>query len=277
MELPELTNENSRNRALDVRRDNDLFVVPSITIYDIDYAILWFLKEKIQPQVEENGQLLNVPIIYAQGEKWAQIQRQGYLRDANGKVMTPLIMIKRVSMTEDERYPKLKISNDRDGANSIIMYPATQKNNQNDFPRENNNLSTEFYISQIPTFMRVSYELVLWASTTAMLNTIVESIIPNDTIPWGDSFQFVTKIMDYSFDTMNNIGEDRTVKCIMQLQVDGKLQAQYNLKESTVQKAYSIKRMVFGTDIDQTAFIVDYVPKEIKPSEERLLNRRNKK
>lgn len=265
--------DGSRNRAEDIRRDNDTFIVPSITIYDIDYAIYYFLKEKIQPQVEQNGQVLNVPIIFANGEKWDQIQRQGYLRDDNRKIMVPLISIKRISMVEDDRFSKLRISKYKDSANSLIFYPATQKNNAYDFPRENNNKSYEMYVSAIPTNVRVSYELTVWAETVNHLNKIVESIVPNDNVPWGDVFQFVTKIQDYSFDVTNNIGEDRAAKCVIPLLVDGLLQNEFDLKESNVQKAYTIKRVVFQNEVEQDNIIVDYEPNRMNPPKSRLVNR----
>lgn len=265
--------DRSRNRAEDIRRDNDTFVVPSITIYDIDYAIYYFLKERIQPQIVQNDQVLNVPVIFANGEKWAQIQRQGYLRDNDKKIMVPLISIKRTNMVEDDRFAKLRISKYKDSANSLLFYPVTQKNNQHDIPRENTNKSYEMYVTAIPTNIRVSYELVIWAETVEHLNKIVESIVPNDNVPWGDVFQFVTKIQDYSFDVTNNIGEDRAAKCTIPLLVDGMLQNEFDLKESNVQKAYTIKRVVFQNELEQENIIVDYEPKSIHPSETRLNKR----
>lgn len=265
--------DGSRNRAEDIRRDNDTFVVPSITIYDIDYAIYYFLKERIQPQIVQNDQVLNVPVIFANGEKWAQIQRQGYLRDNDKKIMVPLISIKRTNMVEDDRFAKLRISKYKDSANSLIFYPVAQKNNLHDIPRENTNKSYEMYVTAIPTNIRVSYELVIWAETVEHLNKIVESIVPNDNVPWGDVFQFVTKIQDYSFDVTNNIGEDRAAKCTIPLLVDGMLQNEFDLKESNVQKAYTIKRVVFQNELEQENIIVDYEPKSIHPSETRLNKR----
>lgn len=266
-------NNTEKNRAYDTRRDNDTFVVPSITIYDIDFAILYFLKNKIAPQIEENGSLVNVPVIFANGEKWVQIQRQGFLRDSNKKIMAPLISIRRVSMAEDDRFSKLRISNNTDGANSLIIYPAVQKNNQNDIPRSNNQQSYEYYVSAIPTNVRVNYELILWADKVHQLNSIVESIVPNDNVPWGDVFQFVTKIQDYSFDITNNIGEDRIARCTIPIQVDGFLQPEFNLKQSSIVKAHTIKRVVWTNEVEQENIIVDYIPKEIRPSTERLSKR----
>lgn len=266
-------NNTEKNRAYDTRRDNDTFVVPSITIYDIDFAILYFLKNKIAPQIEENGSLVNVPVIFANGEKWVQIQRQGFLRDSNKKIMAPLISIRRVSMAEDDRFSKLRISNNTDGANSLIIYPAVQKNNQNDIPRSNNQQSYEYYVSAIPTNVRVNYELILWADKVHQLNSIVESIVPNDNVPWGDVFQFVTEIQDYSFDITNNIGEDRIARCTIPIQVDGFLQPEFNLKQSSIVKAHTIKRVVWTNEVEQENIIVDYIPKEIRPSTERLSKR----
>ena len=279
MQNPETPNisrsedSSKHNRAFDTRRDNDTFIVPSITIYDIDYAILYFLQNRITPQIEENGVTVNVPIIFANGEKWVQIQRQGFLRDSNRKIMAPLISIRRISMVEDDRFSKLRISNNKDGANSLIIYPVTQRSSEHDIPRANTQQSYEYYVSAIPTNVRVSYELILWADKVHQLNSIVESIVPNDNVPWGDVFQFVTKIQDYSFDITNNIGEDRIARCTIPIQVDAFLQPEFNLKESVVQKAHTLKRIVLKNEVEQENFIVDYLPKEIRPSEERLLQR----
>ena len=71
---PELKNSESTrpdpilNRANQVRRDDDVVRTPKRTVYDIDYAIKWFLDNEIQPQVEANGELIQVPVIFAAGE-----------------------------------------------------------------------------------------------------------------------------------------------------------------------------------------------------------------
>ena len=257
----------STNRSLDVRRDNDTFKIPSVTIYDIDYAIFTFIQKVINPQITRNQELINVPIIFANGEKWKQIQKDGYLRDSNRQILVPVIIIKRTSITEDERFPKLKIG----GSNSpIVYYPTSQKNNLHDLPRENNQKSYELYAAPIPTYVRVSYELMVWADINTHLNTIVESIVPHDAKPWGDSFKFVCNIQDYSFETTNNVGEDRVLKCTIPLIVDGYLQNEFDLKESVAQKAYSIKRIDFQTEECNEGFYIDYKPKIIAPAKSRL-------
>ena len=98
------------NRANEVRRDNDTIKTPKCTIYDVDYAVMSYLREVIHPQVEQDGQLIDIPITYANGEKWAQVQKRGYMRDAKGKLMTPLIFIKRNNIVERDTMKKLDVN-----------------------------------------------------------------------------------------------------------------------------------------------------------------------
>ena len=88
------------NRAFETRRDNDIVKTPKITIEDVDFAIISFIRDVIKPQIVENGQTIDVPVMYANGEKWAQVQARGYMRDRKGKIMTPVISIRRTNITE---------------------------------------------------------------------------------------------------------------------------------------------------------------------------------
>ena len=53
----------------------------NIALYDVDYAVKWHLESKINPTILENQAVLTVPIIFASGEKWTMIRKNGYLRD----------------------------------------------------------------------------------------------------------------------------------------------------------------------------------------------------
>ena len=65
------------------------------SFYDIDYAVKWHIDNVIKCTIVENNTVIKVPVIFASGEKWAMIQKHGYLRDNQGKVLTPLIVIQR--------------------------------------------------------------------------------------------------------------------------------------------------------------------------------------
>ena len=263
----------NRNRAYDTRRDNDSFKTPSITLYDIDYAILHFLKERMNFQIEENGRMINVPVMYAGGETWSQIQRHGYLRDKSRKILTPIIILRRSGILEDDRFSQLDVRG-TNGANSIKIVPNRQIHDPYDRYQEtyNSKRNTEFFISVMPTMVKVTYDLFIWTEMQTQLNTIVQKIIPQNRLVWGDTYEFTTKVGDISFETLNDTGNDRIIRASTQLEVDGRLQEEYELYESDIIKAHSIKRFVFENEVEQTEIYPDHKPKIIRIAKSRLPN-----
>ena len=86
------------NKAKQISRRNDDTKVPTVGIYDIDSAFKDFLEKDIKPTIIEDGKFIPVPVMYASPESWVSAQRDGYMRDGNGKVLTPLISFKRKSL-----------------------------------------------------------------------------------------------------------------------------------------------------------------------------------
>ena len=75
---------------------------------------------------------------------------------------------------------------------------------------------------------------------------------------------FTTTIGDYSFETINSTGEDRIVRCQVPLEVAGILQSEYEMKESTIRKAHTVKRVDFRNEVEQEEIYVDHKPKIIR-------------
>ena len=48
------------NRAEQVRRDNDIIKTPKCTIEDVDWAILSYIRDVIQPTVIENDKIITI-------------------------------------------------------------------------------------------------------------------------------------------------------------------------------------------------------------------------
>ena len=55
------------NRSDQTRRDDDVIRSASRTIYDIDYAIKWYIENEIEPQITADKNLISVPTIFANG------------------------------------------------------------------------------------------------------------------------------------------------------------------------------------------------------------------
>jgi hypothetical protein len=93
----------------------------NVGLKDIDSAIVYYFNNVIRPSVIQNGVKINVPILYGSPERWAAVQKDGYYRDKNGKIQTPLIMFKRDSVTKDR-----SLGNKMD-ANNPIHFGVFQK------------------------------------------------------------------------------------------------------------------------------------------------------
>tara|TARA_Y100001973_G_C5156728_1_gene311167 strand:- start:14 stop:961 length:948 start_codon:yes stop_codon:yes gene_type:complete len=250
------------NRANQVRRDTDTIKTPSCTIYDVDYAIISYLREIIHPQIEQDNSSIDVPIMYANGEKWSMVQKHGYLRDTKGKLMTPLIFIKRNNIVERDSMKKLDV-NMNPGGNALTFKNKYTKTNKYDRFNilQGKKPASEYYISSIPEFITVTYDLLIWTEYTEQMNSVIEQIMPTGGFAWGTTWQFATYIGDYGFETMNNVGEDRIVRATLPLTTHATLLFESELRQSTFKKRYSIKKISFKSEMQSfNANVIDPPP-----------------
>jgi len=195
--------------------------------------------------------MIDIPVMYANGEKWAQVQARGYMRDRKGKIMTPVISIRRTSITERDQLKKLDVNKNPEGNALVLQNKFTTINRYDRFSViRGDKRAKEFYVTAIPEFVDVSYELLLWCEYTEQMNSVVEQIMPTGGFAWGTTWKFPTYISDYSFETVNATGEDRIVRCTLPLTTKATLMMEDELRRSTVQKNYSVKRVSFKSETE---------------------------
>lgn len=245
------------NRANEMRRDNDVVKVPKITLYDIDYAIYYHLNDSLKPRIEENGASIPVPVLYSNGEKWAQIRAYGFMRDNNQKVMAPAILIQRNSVSSDERFPMVDLNNYN---STYRMLPFKTMNMKYDrvSGQYQRSQSYEYYMVDVPEYIRLSYTLIIWTDLQEQMNGLVHTIMSTDGHNWGDYNRFRSVIQDTTHDNVNVPGEDRLVKTTMTLQVDGRIRSEYEYHRSKIQKQYSVKTVKFLSESTEQIISDDF-------------------
>ena len=245
------------NRALQTRRDDDVIKTKQRTLYDVDFAIKWYIDNEIQPQINTNGTVLTVPVIYANGEKWDNVRRLGYLRDEKGMLQSPMIMLKRNSVAERDEQRTLDVN--RPQSSNYIVH-KTKYNSRNRYedelfpiPKNEPKLSEKIYIIDIPKYVTIEYDMMVWCDFTIQLNELIDQILPYGRFAWGnDGNVFSTTIGSISFETVNTIGEDRLVRATIPLTVQATLLSGQEARMSTVKKMYSIKQVSFTNFVDIT-------------------------
>ena len=194
-----------------------------VGLKDVDEAIFYYFNNVIKPSVIQNNLKVNVPILYGSPERWAAMQKDGYYRDHNGKIQTPLIMIKRDSVDKDRT-----LGNKMD-ANIPIHFGVfekkySQKNIYDNFSVLTNRIPVrEFYGVIIPDYINLVYSCTIFTEYVEQMNKIVESINFASDAYWGDPerFKFRASIDNYTTVTELVQGGDRTVKTTFQIKMAG--------------------------------------------------------
>ncbi len=249
------------DRSMQTRRDDDVIRSPKRTLYDVDYAIKWYVENEIQPQIKAQQTIIPVPVIYANGEKWDNVQRLGYLRDEKGMLQSPLIMLKRSSVAERDSFKTLDVNWPQAGNQIVYRQRYNEKNRYEDelfpIPLQQPQSSQQVMIVDIPKYVTVEYEMLVWCDFTTQLNELVDQIFTYSRFAWGnESNKFATTIGSISFETVNTVGEDRLVRATLPLTVQATLLSGQEARISTLKKMYSVKRVTFDivVDVEQNIF-----------------------
>ena len=99
------TSRGNLNRARQYKRDTDNVKDVSISLMDLDSAIMYYFTEVIKPTVVDNGETVKVPVMYASPERWFAVQKLGYMRDKKRQLILPAIAFRRTGMSKDETIP----------------------------------------------------------------------------------------------------------------------------------------------------------------------------
>lgn len=243
------------NRSEQVRRDDDIIRTAKRTLYDIDYAIKWYIENEIRPQIVDQERNLPVPVIFANGEKWDNVRRLGYIRDEKGMLQSPVIMLKRNSVVERDSVRGLDVNHVLPENVRIYKTKYNERNRYQDdlfpIPINQPQPSEKVYVADIPKYVNIEYEMMLWCDFTEQMNNLVDQILPYSRFAWGnEANRFSTSLGQVSFETVNTVGEDRLVRATIPLTVLGTLLSEQEVRRSTLRKAYSVKKVTFENIIN---------------------------
>lgn len=195
----------------------------SIGLRDIDEAIFYYFDNVIRPSVIRNGVQTNVPVLYGSPERWKAVQKDGFYRDRNGKIMTPLIMIKRDSLEKNRQ-----LGNKMDANNPLNFGIFEKKYSRKNFYDRFSALSNREEVKEyqgvvIPDFVNITYSCIIFTQYVEQMNKLVEAINYASDSYWGDpnKFNFRAMIDTYTTSTEMNQGSDRTIKTTFVLKLLG--------------------------------------------------------
>lgn len=215
-----ITHGNTINRGHQVKEDKN---PQRIGLQDIDDAIFYYFENVIQPTITQNGNIMKVPVEYASQERWASVQKEGYWRDKNGKVMYPYILIQRTGF-EKNRDLGNKLDGNRVNNHIISRSRYNSKNQYSKFKVLNNIVPSEkFYVTPIPDYINITYNCVVLTNFIYENNKIIEAIEFASDSYWGDKnhFQFRTYVDNFDSTIEYEVDSERVVKTEMSIMLYG--------------------------------------------------------
>jgi len=209
------------NREQQLGMDKEF--IKGVKLIDIDSTIAEYMSDVVIPDLEENGNVLKAPLIYGNAERWAGARKDGYIRDERGRIQIPLLMFKRNSIERNDNMANFQ------EINKISAYKKySPKNRYERFSLQNGVAPVqEMYEINVPHYVTVTYEVMIWTSFTEHMNKIVEA------------FQYATD---------RYWGKDDGYKMVVNAYL---LPERYNEKP-VVKKSRTIKRIIFGVETDLT-------------------------
>jgi len=234
------------NKAKQVRRDQDNVKNISVGIYDVDTAFKNFLEKDVKPTIEDDGRFYPVPVMYASPEKWASAQRDGFMKDDNGMILTPVISFKRNNLSINTDLAKLKVAQNED-AHQMFERTYTKTNRYNQFSVLTGQSPKKEYMSvERPDYVNLEYEVVVWCDYMEQVNKIVEQIVFFQGRSFGDRYKFVIKGDSYAFETISEMGQDRITKASINLTAKAYIVPEYAAVTNNTKRRISIGKVSWG-------------------------------
>lgn len=195
----------------------------TVGIQDIDESIMYYFQNVIRPSVLQNGNRIDVPIIYGSPERWKSFQKDGYYRDKSGKIMLPIIMFKRDSL-EKNRQIGNKIDANNPNNFGIYQKKYSGGNAYDNFTVLNNRIPEKEFVAVVyPDYVNITYSCTIATYYVDQMNKIVEAINYASDSYWGDPERFKFRAMIDNFTTAveTQIGSERSVRTTFNINLNG--------------------------------------------------------
>ena len=238
-------------RETQISLKDDTVKLPTVGFKDIDEAIIYYFNNVIKPSVIQNGNKVDVPVLYGSPERWSSVQAGGFYRDKNGKIQVPLIMFKKSNIEKNRT-----LGNKLDGneVNNFVIYEKkySKKNIYDRFSLlTNRNPSQELYGVVVPDYVTVTYQCIMFTDYVEQCDKLIEALNFASDSYWGDKERYRFRAMIDSYTPTVEVlqGQDRGVKATFNIKLNGYIITDtYNRDKANLKKFYSKSQLLFSTE-----------------------------
>ena len=171
----------------------------SIGLKEIDTAVIKHIRNIMKPKVKEQNEIISVPVLYGNEERWKSIKTRGVLRDKNGVLLLPIIVIKRTSVGFDDAMP-MSFDNDVQGKHISVVRSSSGWSKSNRYDRfavlTGQQPVQEYVKTGMPDFVTCNYSIVMMTSFIEQMNDLNSLWMEHLETYFGDqtSYRFLSAL-----------------------------------------------------------------------------------
>ena len=267
-ELLNRANEES-TKSTTIRGNRETSFVPgnnfsdnfSITLKDVDTAVLNHVKNVMKPRVREANETFKIPVYYGNEERWKAVRKRGVLRDKNNSLILPLIMLKRTELSRNELSGQSFQHDVRRNSVEVVRANKWSKDNQYDRFSVQQGVQPVYDVitTGMPNYADITYEFILWTNFIEQMNPLVESFVDQSNTYWGDGTnnKFLCVLENISDASEMNQDGERFIKSTFTVTSKAYLLPEYlnsviTNKVSNMKKFTTPSRVTFTQEGDAT-------------------------
>ena len=264
-ELVNRANEVS-TKGTTVRGNRETTIVPgnnfsenfSITLKDVDTAVLNHVKNVMKPRVKEANEVIKIPVYYGNEERWKSFRQRGVLRDKYNVLLLPLIMLRRTEVARNDLSGQGFPHDVQGNFIDVVRANKWSKDNQYDRFSVQQGVQPVYDVitTGMPNYADITYEFILWTNFIEQMNPLVESFVDQSHTYWGDGTnnKFLCTIDSVSDASEMNQDGERFIKSTFSVSSRASLLPEdYNSvvtnKISNLQKTRSVGKVNFSETI----------------------------
>ena len=228
----------------------------SIGLTDIDTTVIRHMKNVMKPIVREANEIIKVPVMYGNEERWKSIRNRGVLRDKNNTIILPVIVIKRTGVAMNDQMP-LSFDNDVQGKFISVVRSSNGWSKNNRYDRfsvlTGQKPVEEFIKTGMPDFVVCTYNIVMMTAFMEQMNDLNTIMVEHLETYWGDStsYRFLTALEgDISNEVQMESQGERLIKNELTITIKGYMIPEFtdNVfgKTAEMGRAYKPKKVSFS-------------------------------
>ena len=231
----------------------------SITLKDIDIAVINHIRNIMKPVVRESNEIIKVPVMYGNEERWKSVRGRGVLRDKNGVIILPVMVIKRTSVAMNDQMP-LSFDNDVRGKYISVIRSKSGWSKNNRYDRfsvlTGQKPVEEFVKTGMPDFVVCSYNIVMMTAYMEQMNDLNTIWVEHLETYFGDStsYRFLSSLSgDISDATEMESDGERIIRNELTLEIKGYMIPEFTDntfgKTAELVRGYVSKKVSFSEKI----------------------------